>query len=113
MIRNNEVLNLIKEIDISKYSQKEYREIVDSIVDVGRRECGENNMKDELILLAESFNLLNGFWVFTDTGKGQTFKDAIHSLESLSKRIDKFLFRNNDIFLKAKKKLERVVNNGK
>tara|TARA_R100001082_G_scaffold90263_1_gene56732 strand:- start:1072 stop:1383 length:312 start_codon:yes stop_codon:yes gene_type:complete len=66
-------------------------------------------------VILEADNLISGLWTMTETVHEQTKDDMIHSLETISNRVNRFQNRNDGVIQLLKKQMQeakdRELNN--
>jgi hypothetical protein len=92
MNKNDYFKQVISEIDISKYNQKEYSEIVNEIFKAfDKKETETDYLYTKFA--HDTYELLRGFWVFTDTTEKQKPTDMKISLKKIGEKVENFLIK--------------------
>ena len=109
---DHRIAQVISEIDISKYTQKEYSEIVALIYAEFQKSSDQKDLVKELVdIIVEADNLISGLWVYTETVNEQTSKDHKNSLNAISERVNVFETKHMQ-FVDSLKILKRTMEDG-
>ena len=96
-------------VNRQKTTEEQIDRLIKSTKELSKAYEGKQEVFTQIILEAE--NLISGFWTMTETAHEQTKDDMIHSLETISDRVNTFQDRNGDVIqlIKAQKQARKLA----